>query len=163
MLHRRGVSPLTLISSALFELGGAILFSSIGVAEGLVLPVPTVTIYPGDKILDNWIGEREFPAHSTYARGDVVTDRAVLVGKTSRRTLLPGKPIPPEVLSEPKVVVHGAKVRIIFAENGLMITAFGSALQSGSIGDSVSVRNLDSGLIVSGVIQTDGTIRVSGS
>jgi len=35
-------------------------------------------------------------------------------------------------------------------------------LQDGSIGDIVKVRNSDSGVTVSGAVQPDGTVSVSG-
>ncbi|ACB97204.1 Flagellar basal body P-ring biosynthesis protein-like protein [Beijerinckia indica subsp. indica ATCC 9039] len=166
-MHRK---PWFLISSLRFlPLGVAACLSTLSAvhpveaSDALVLPVPTTTIYPGDTIKEAWIIEREFAANSTYARGNVLTERAALVGKAARRTLLPGVPIPINALSEPKAVLNGAKVRIVFMESGLTITAFGSALQSGSVGDNVSVRNLDSGLTVSGIVQADGSIRVSGS
>jgi flagellar basal body P-ring formation protein FlgA len=38
----------------------------------------------------------------------------------------------------------------------------GSALQDGSIGDIVRVRNDDSGVTVSGAVQPDGSVQVSG-
>jgi flagella basal body P-ring formation protein FlgA len=36
------------------------------------------------------------------------------------------------------------------------------ALQDGAAGDSVKVRNDDSGVTVTGVVQPDGAVRVSG-
>jgi flagellar basal body P-ring formation protein FlgA len=38
----------------------------------------------------------------------------------------------------------------------------GAALQDGSIGDVVKVRNDDGGVTVSGAVQPDGSVRVSG-
>ena len=36
------------------------------------------------------------------------------------------------------------------------------ALQDGAVGDVIKVRNSDSGVTVSGAVQPDGTVRVSG-
>jgi len=48
----------------------------------------------------------------------------------------------------------------VFAEGGLMISTYGSALQAGAVGDVIPVRNLESGLTVSGTIEDDGSVRV---
>jgi len=41
--------------------------------------------------------------------------------------------------------------------------AFGTALQSGSVGALVQVRNLDTGVTITGIVEGDGSVRVSGS
>src|SRR3954464_11135621 len=67
--------------------------TQIGLAEDQMLPVPTVTIYPGDTIKESMLSERSFP--STFrARSAVVEASFALIGKTARRTLLPGEAIP---------------------------------------------------------------------
>jgi flagella basal body P-ring formation protein FlgA len=53
-------------------------------------------------------------------------------------------------------------VRIVFQEGGLVITTYAAALQNGRVGDLVRVRNLDSGVTVSGTVLPDGSVRVSG-
>src|SRR3984957_8463654 len=51
---------------------------------------------------------------------------------------------------------------IVSSEGDLVIMTTGSALQDGSIGDIVRVRNDDSGATVSGAVQPDGSVRVRG-
>jgi flagella basal body P-ring formation protein FlgA len=145
-----------------FVLGGTIAISSAWAADN-ALPVPTVVIYPGDTIKDAWLADRDFPPGSLTSRAAVFDSRAAVVGKMARRTLLPGVPIPMNAISDPKVITNGARVRVVFQEGGLTISTYGSALQAGGIGDIVSVRNLDSGLTVSGTVQPDGSVLVSGS
>jgi flagella basal body P-ring formation protein FlgA len=41
-----------------------------------------------------------------------------------------------------------------------VITAQGVALQNGGLGEIVRARNLDSGIIISGTVMQDGTLRV---
>jgi flagella basal body P-ring formation protein FlgA len=131
-------------------------------ADSSLLPVPSITIYPGDIIRDGAIMDRDFGQNYQPSRYGVVVDRAAVVGKIARRTLLPGAPIPINATMEPKVVSAGAKVRIVFQESGMTISTFASALQQGAVGDVVSVRNIESGLTVSGIVQADGTVRVNG-
>lgn len=106
--------------------------------------------------------DREFSPSAAVAKGAVMENRQSIVGKVARRTLLPGSPIPLNAIMDPKTVANGAKVKIVYEDSGLNITAYGAALQAGGVGEVISVRNLDSGLIVSGTVQPDGSIRVSG-
>jgi flagella basal body P-ring formation protein FlgA len=143
-------------------IGASIAEPSIA-GDGHLYPVPAVTIYPGDTIKESWLTEREISAESLAVRGAVLDSRQAIIGKMARRTLLPGMPIFANSVTDPRAVTNGARVKIIFEEGGLSIVTYGSALQAGGVGDVVSVRNLDSGLTVSGTIQPDGSVRVSGS
>jgi flagella basal body P-ring formation protein FlgA len=136
--------------------------SSFAVGDNVRL-VPTTTIYPNESIKDGWIIEHEFTANFLATRGPLVQGRGEIIGKISRRTLLPGMPIPVTAVGDPKLVVNGSRVKLVYDEDGLVITTYGSALQAGGIGDFVSVRNNDSGVTITGVVQQDGSVRVSGS
>jgi flagellar basal body P-ring formation protein FlgA len=127
------------------------------------LPVPTITIYPGDVIKEDWLVDRDFSAATGTGSLAVMSSRAAIVGKVARRTLLPGSPIPLNAVVVPRLVPSGAKVPLLFEEGNLAITAYGTALQAGSVGDVISVRNLASGLTVSGTVQADGSVHVGGS
>ncbi len=59
-------------------------------------------------------------------------------------------------------MTNGAKVRVVFEQDGLVIETYAAALQAGGVGEVISVRNLDSGLTISGTIQADGSVRVGG-
>ncbi len=128
--------------------------------EDRILPTPRVTIYPGDVIADSMLEDRAFAAEAAHTPNWIET-RAGLVGRVARRTLLPHLPVQAISVDNPHLVSLGARVKIIFLENGLIITAYGTALQAGGVGDSIRVRNQDSGLTVTGRIQADGSIRVS--
>ena len=130
-------------------------------AQEAAIPTPKVVIYPGDVIRDDMLAD--------YIQGGVgdgpgpfVDSRSLIVGKVARLTLLPGHAIPFSGLSNRKVVANGSEVKLIYYEGGLLIMTTGAALQDGSIGDIVRVRNSDSGVTVSGSVQPDGTVRVSG-
>lgn len=127
---------------------------------GETIPVPTITIYPGDIIRDAMLATRELP-EDFAGRGATILSKDALIGKTARRTLLPNLPIPYNAIGEPKVVTVGAMVRVVFVEGGLTISTYGSALKAGSVGDVIPVRNNESGLTVSGRVEQDGTVRVS--
>jgi flagella basal body P-ring formation protein FlgA len=78
----------------------------------------------------------------------------------ARRTLLPGQPVPINSVEKPVLVRRGEPARLVFREQGLVIIMQVEALQNGGAGNFVRVRNVDSGLVVSGRVQEDGTIRV---
>ncbi len=123
------------------------------------IPVAATTIYPGEVITAAMLRLR--PVSRRFARrGGFVADPAAIIGKMARRTLPRGRPVPPNALREPYVVRSGKAVRIIFRSGALRISALGVALASASAGEPVAVRNVDSGRIVHGVAQPDGTVRV---
>lgn len=128
-------------------------------AEDIMLAVPNVTIYPGDVIGDAQIVERAFAPGAT-GKLPVVEQRTLVVGKVARRTLLPGKPIPLHGLKDPDVVARGGAVLAMFKVGGLIITSTVTPLRSGQVGDVIEARNTDSGQIIRGVVQADGTLRV---
>jgi flagellar basal body P-ring formation protein FlgA len=132
-------------------------------SEKIILPVPAMTLYPGDVITDQVLADRDFSSDPVMHKLAGVQARADLVGKVARRTLLSGQPIPSGAVGKPTVVAAGGKVQIVYAEGGLRTSAFGIALQPGSAGDVISVRNSASGVTVSGIMQTDGTLSVGGS
>jgi flagella basal body P-ring formation protein FlgA len=124
-------------------------------------PTPKAVIYPGDVIRDDML--EDAPAGGVRdSGGPYVEDRALIVGKVARLTLLPGHAIPYAGVANRKLVANGAEVKLVYAEGGLLITTSGSALQDGSIGDLVRVRNDDSGVTVSGAVQPDGSVMVGG-
>jgi flagellar basal body P-ring formation protein FlgA len=130
-------------------------------ADVSTAPVPRMVIYPGDIIRDDML--MDVPTKEIQGAVDsMVRSRTGIVGKMARRTLLPGRAIMPIALNNPRAVVNGAEVRLIYIDGGLMIVTSASALQDGAVGDTIKVRNVDSGLTVSGVIQPDGSVRVSG-
>lgn len=125
------------------------------------LPVPVVTIYPGDAITDEMIEERPFP-NAVRARQSVVEGRPPLIGKVARRTLQIGRPIPINAVAEPMLVTRGVPTQAIFRSGGIFITTIASPIRSGALGDYVQMRNIDSGKIIAGVVQADGTVLVGG-
>jgi len=131
-------------------------------ARGLDLspPTPRIVIYPGDIIHDDMLSD--LPADTARGVGPFAETRSAVIGKMARRTLLPGAAIPLAALDFPRLVVNGAVVSLVYIEGGLSISAVGMALQDGAAGDFVKVRNDDSGVTVTGVVQPDGAVRVSG-
>jgi flagellar basal body P-ring formation protein FlgA len=125
------------------------------------LPVPAQVIYPGDKISAGMLVDSDEPPQGAPPP-NMLLDRADIVGKVARRTLLPGRAIPAIAVEEPRAVSTGGQVQLIYQQDGVSIVTTAQALQNGYVGQIVQVRNLDSGLVVSGAVQPDGSIRVNG-
>ncbi|MGV2975867.1 flagellar basal body P-ring formation chaperone FlgA [Roseibium alexandrii] len=128
-------------------------------AASIELPVARQTIPAGSEIGHRDLVERKFPSR-TATQFAVASHRSQLVGQVTRRTLLPGQPIPINSVEQPLLVKRGEPARLVFQEQGLVIVMQVEALQNGGAGSFVRVRNVDSGLVVSGRVQQDGTIRV---
>lgn len=125
-------------------------------AGGTYLPAPVRTIYPGDVFVGSAITETPWDGE---ADGYVRTP-GELIGRTARRTLLAGRPIPVGSVEDEHVICNGAVVQLQYVAPGLTITATGQALQSAKVGDEIRVRNVDSGLAVAGVATARGVVRV---
>jgi flagella basal body P-ring formation protein FlgA len=154
MLNRVG-----LIARGLAAALAVLTFVGVAVAEERRLPVPAVPIHAGEVITDQMITERGF-APNLLGVALFIEGRPTLVGRMARRTLLPGQPIPTNAVEDPWTVARGAVVKIVIEDSGLSIVAYGSALQSGAAGALIPVRNLDTGVIIKGIVQPDGTIKV---
>jgi flagella basal body P-ring formation protein FlgA len=125
------------------------------------LPVPAISIFPGDKITAEKLTERDF-AELYVRRIQSIDSKDILIGKVARRTLMPGQPIPANAVESARVVLRGVPAQIMLVSGSLQITAMGTPLDSAAAGQAVQARNIDTGLVVRGVAQADGTIRIGG-
>ena len=131
--------------------------SALADGAGAQLPVAKQIIYPGDTITEDMITLK--PAPQIKGVGALVTDAESLMGKTARRTLLPGQPIPKVAIREAYVVFQGKTVQVIFHSGTVTITGIALALESGSTGEIINARNPDSGVVIRGIVQPDGSLR----
>ncbi len=122
-----------------------------------LLPVPAITIYPGQVIDASMLHTRPWPKSRIAG---FVRDPHAVIGRMAVRTLVRDQPIPAAALSAPYVVHKGKTVRLVFRENGLEITALARALEDAAAGHLVAVRNVDSGRTVYGIAQQDGSVLV---
>ncbi len=128
-------------------------------APEIMLPVPVVTIYPGDTIKESMLRMQAYP--STFkARSAVIDAPLAIAGRQARRMLLPGEPVPVNAVDDPRLVSRNTPTQMVFEENGLIITTVGSPLQNGGLGETIRVRNTDTNRIVLGTVMADGRIKV---
>ena len=127
-----------------------------------MLPTPSQVIYPGDIIRDAMLTDVSI-YDLPNVDGPLVETRAELLGKIATRTLLPGRAITTLGVGNPRAVANGAQVKLIYRDGALSIITSALALEAGGVGDTIKVRNTDSGLTISGTIQSDGSVSVGDS
>lgn len=135
-------------------------FAAPAFAEDFLAPTPKIVIYPGDLIVEEALTDA--PLSGTLQNGPIALSHDQLIGKMSRRTLLPGRPIPLAAIDNPRVVRNGGAVTLIYVDGALTITTIGAAMQDGGAGELIKVRNADSGVTVMGRLRPDGSVLVSG-
>jgi flagella basal body P-ring formation protein FlgA len=128
-------------------------------ADRIAFIVPSQIIYPGQTISDVGLQEKMFTIKASAA-GSYAMSTQQLVGKVARRTLLPGRPILVAAVNEPDLIQRGVPVALVYNTGSLVITAKGIPMEPGHAGDLIKVRNIDSGIIVSGTVLADGTIQI---
>lgn len=132
--------------------------SAAAFAQEVVL-IPNRVIYPGETIAPEALRQVTL-VPGKHSPDAVATKLDELDGKVAKRTLLPGRYITINSIRDAWLVEQGAAVQVYFLAGGLTISATAVTLQSGSAGDMVKVRNIDSGKVFSGTVMADGTIRV---
>ena len=136
----------------------SITFVSAASAEQSV-PVPRVVIYPGDTIADAMLEERLLDLGREPEKIWHL-NRAQLVGRIARHSLLPGRAVPLGATKARDLVHVGKSVTLVFVSGQMTILGGGLAMQGGRPGDTISVQSQDSGAVVRGVIASDGTVRL---
>lgn len=121
--------------------------------------VPQRIIYPGEELHADLV--REVVVTNPNLRAGYAETTSEIVGKVTTKTLLPGRTIQVGALREAWAVERGATVSMVFTGKGLTITAVGTPLQNAAIGDFIRVRNIETGVVVSGTVMGDGTVRVA--
>ena len=77
-----------------------------------------------------------------------------------KRNIAAGKVFTPQLVQPPRLVHRGEEV-ILFAKTGeLTVRMVGTALNDGSRGDLIQVRNSSSNRIIEGIVTTQGVVRV---
>jgi flagella basal body P-ring formation protein FlgA len=120
--------------------------------------VPTEVIYPGDVIGSGQLEEVEVT--NPNLTGDYARHISDVTGRVSKRTLLAGRTISISALRQPYAVTRGSNIRLVMSLGSMQITAAGTPLDDGAVGDIIRARNMDSGVIVNGTVLENGTIRV---
>jgi flagella basal body P-ring formation protein FlgA len=90
-----------------------------------------------------------------------ITDVNAVIGFAARHQLRPGQPIRSPDLMKPEVVQRNDSVTIVYQAPGITLTLRGQAKESGALGDTISVLNMESKRAVQGTISAPGRVTVS--
>jgi len=131
--------------------------NSVKAAETTPIPVPKNIVYAGQVISANVLRDRIVPV-SYVNRTNVFTRHSDVVGKVAKTTLVPARPIPTNYVTEPNAIQVNQRALMVFNSGNLSITAEVSPLNSAQAGQQVRARNIQTGVVVYGVAQEDGTI-----
>jgi flagella basal body P-ring formation protein FlgA len=123
------------------------------------VPVLTQRLSHGEEITAQHIAMKDFTL--SRLRQDVVMDEKELIGKTPRRTISVSRPIRAEEVQAPDVLKKGSMVRMIYETPYMEISASGEALENGTLGQSVRIRNRDSNVAVYGTVISADEVRVT--
>ena len=158
MMFGQAVS-IAIRGAALAALVPAVFAASAARAETLgYAVVPTQIIYPGEEI-DAKRLQRVEVTNKNLARG-YAQDIGEVQGLVTTRTLLPGRTIMVGALKQPSAIKRGDKILLVYDNGVLRITASGTPLAEGAVGELIQVRNTDTGVILSGTIMPDRSVLV---
>lgn len=121
--------------------------------------VPSQLIYPGQDISQDLIVDVVIKRYR--ASEAIVSDRRALIGKIARLPLRAGRPIPLRSITVPPLVKAGKPAAASCVVGNLTIRASVVVLQDGILGDRIRAKNSDSGKVIAGTVQADGSILVS--
>jgi flagellar basal body P-ring formation protein FlgA len=125
------------------------------------IPVPAAVVYAGDQIVQGMLVDKPFSVPDAAAKNYVLMRRQI-EGLYTKRTLLPGKPIPLAYVKQKDSVVQGVLTRATFEMNGLVISTFLVPLQSGVAGELIDARNPEYGRTIKALVKSDGSLQVGG-
>ena len=93
----------------------------------------------------------------------VITDLNAAIGLAARHPLRPDQPLRASDLAKPDIVTRNETVTIVYQAPGITLTLRGTAQDSGALGDTIGVLNIQSKRVVQGVITGPGRVTVGAS
>lgn len=130
-------------------------FGHVSGAENAV--VSRLTVYPGQEIRLDILTDIDVTNCHSCAAG-FIQDRSALNGMIANKTILVGRLIYPDQIRKPPAVLQRQHVDISYVFGALTIIMRGEALDTGAIGDTIHVRNLDSGMTIGGIVNAVGSV-----
>ncbi|MBL8791144.1 MAG: flagellar basal body P-ring formation protein FlgA [Rhizobiales bacterium] len=130
-------------------------------AETMSLPVPLRTIYPKDTVNKADFTFKEYEVNEV-ARRNYVISLSQLEQQVAARALPAGRPVPLRSLKRASDVSKGQQVVARYVSHGIEIQGILVPEQDGVIGDTVRVRNPETGVSLLARVAPDGTLAVEG-
>jgi len=123
------------------------------------IPVLKTNVQASEVIAEGDIDWDRQPAQ--HLRKNTITDARDLIGKSPRHTLSAGRPIRTDEIAGPAIVSKGAQVTLFYKSHNIEIRTFGEALEPGSKGEVIRVRNITSKAVIQGTVEANGNVLVT--
>lgn len=137
-----------------------LLAASFAHAQGMVkVPVFKDVMRRGSIISEADIAYKVIPAHRV--RESIVVNPKELIGKEVIRGISRQVPIFARGVRVPPQVRRSQPVSLVFNESGLKLRTVGTAMQDGTKGQRVKVRNERSGRIILGTVVANNLVSVN--
>lgn len=127
--------------------------------EMVALPVARNRLMRGNVITEDDLEEITYPISRLQSNMAQSADQ--IIGKTPQRAVSKGRPIRISELKAPSILQKGTKVQMRFLTPYMVISTVGEALEDGAKGESIRVKNFDSGKIVAAQIASSSEVVVS--
>ncbi|HHT0592690.1 TPA: flagellar basal body P-ring formation chaperone FlgA [Legionella anisa] len=88
------------------------------------------------------------------------TKKDLLIGQICKQNIPPNSPLNPHNIEAAKLINKGEHVSIVASDNNLTISMDGIALEEGSLGETIKVRNLSSKKIIEAQITDSKKVNV---
>ena len=92
---------------------------------------------------------------------EYITDKNLLIGKISSRTINPSEAIRRNNVSAPLLVKSGDRLQIVFETPFLRLSAPGISMAKGRKGERIPVKNLDSKIVVFATVKSRNIVLVN--
>lgn len=125
------------------------------------VPVLTRQLGRNDVIADSDLTFK--PMAERQLRKDTITDNARLIGKSPRTLISAQRPVREAEIAMPLVIKKGDPVELSYSTKYMSIKTTGIALENGSLGESIRVKNEKSEKAVSGRVSAAGRVEVNPS
>ena len=150
-----GWLPISFVCFALSLTSGA------SAQEALLMPVPSRTIFPGQRLDGVNFTVKLFNVWDS-ARAAYVLQQDQLTGKEAIRTLAAGKPIALVSIQDAEEVKKGQATKAIYKSGDIEIQGMLVPQTGGAVGQTLRARNASSGNTVNAMVLEDGTLLVIG-
>lgn len=111
----------------------------------------------GQRLGDN---DFAFEERALSGIGQPVRSAVEATGKSARRSLPAGTVLMSSMLQQALLIQRGQAVTIVAERPGLRIESAGTALEPGTLGQSIRVRNERSGRVVAGQVTAEGSVAI---
>ncbi len=88
-------------------------------------------------------------------------EQAEAIGLVAKRTIRQGAVLSPRNLSQPRLVRRGDQVVIVASHDGYEVRVRGEAMEDGTRGERISVRNSASKRVVEGTVTASGVVKIN--